>query len=605
MVGDEAERRPIRLECLGVTIGEQVAVTESDPSVGETRGVLDGALEIDDALGHLPRGNEGEPSTVMEGAEIEALVRIERGLRRLALLEVRQCAGVRRDRLLVALGAPKDISLSSQKQAVAGLEDPDVDGFDGGIDPAFDLEGECKRRPGVGHRAVGIAKRGGRDDVALRAGERDAGRGVPQVDEERGGERDHDHEEREHHQQDDAVRAKTPLDVLGERLFVLQRLYGDEVVHERIALFDLGPKRIDACFEGVCHVFPSAGPWSVYEARRDGYDATIQFPSEVDMRALVTGGAGYIGSHSVRELLDSGWDVTVLDTIERGHREAVDVRARFVIGDVGDGDACADALTDVDAVLHCAGYIDVAESVREPEMYFEVNLTKPRVLLQEMVDRGVRALVFSSTAAVYGTPDEVPIPEDAPTRPINPYGESKLALEEVIRDHVDSGDFEAITFRYFNVAGASPDGTIGESHPIETHIIPRVLEGIAAGEESFPIFGDDYPTPDGTCIRDYIHVVDLARAHRIALERLLAGGTAGTYNLGNGRGYSNLEVLAACADVTGTAAAPRFEGRREGDPAILIADPSRARDELGWEQTRPRIETMVADAWAWARTRRY
>lgn len=323
------------------------------------------------------------------------------------------------------------------------------------------------------------------------------------------------------------------------------------------------------------------------------------------MRALVTGGAGYIGSHSARELLDSGWDVTVLDTLERGHREAADVRARLVVGDVGDPDACIEALRDVDAVLHCAGYIDVAESVREPEMYFDANVAKPRVLLDAMAERGVRALVFSSTAAVYGTPDKVPIREDARTQPINPYGASKLALEEVIGRHVDAGDFEAIIFRYFNVAGASPDAAIGESHPIETHIIPRILSGVAAGDVSFPIFGHDYPTPDGTCIRDYIHVVDLARAHRIALERLLAGGKTGTYNLGNGRGFSNLEILAACSDVTDAAVSPRFEDRREGDPAVLIADPSRARQELGWEQTRPDIETMVSDAWAWAQVRHY
>lgn len=323
------------------------------------------------------------------------------------------------------------------------------------------------------------------------------------------------------------------------------------------------------------------------------------------MRALVTGGAGYIGSHSVRELLDSDWEVTVLDTLERGHREAVDDAATLVVGDVGDTEACRIALEGADAVLHCAGYIDVAESVREPAAYHESNLEKPTVLLEAMLDAGIRPLVFSSTAAVYGTPDAVPIVEDSPTRPINPYGESKLAFEQVIAEQVRADTLDAIVFRYFNVAGASVDGSIGESHPNETHIIPRILDAIAAGESSFPIFGSDYPTPDGTCVRDYIHVVDLARAHRVALERLTDGGAGGTYNLGNGRGFSNLEILAACAAVTGAQVEARLEDRRPGDPAVLIADPTRAARELGWMQTRPEVDAMVADAWLWRNNRRY
>ncbi|MBC7266465.1 MAG: UDP-glucose 4-epimerase GalE [Coriobacteriia bacterium] len=317
------------------------------------------------------------------------------------------------------------------------------------------------------------------------------------------------------------------------------------------------------------------------------------------MRVLVTGGAGYVGSVSVRGLLDAGHEVVVLDTLERGHRWAVDDRADLVVGDVGDPEAVHEALCCTDAVLHCAGYIDVAESVREPERYFENNTEKPKVLLDEMRAAGVDALVFSSTAAVYGEPEEVPIPEDAPLRPVSPYGESKRRFEEALAAAEAEWGLRWAALRYFNVAGATPDGTLGEAHDPETHIIPRVLGAILYADPEFTVFGSDYPTPDGTCVRDYIHVCDLADAHRGALEHLLKGGDSLACNLGTGRGWSNLEVVRTCSDVTGADVRVVFGPRREGDPAMLVAKPGRAERTLGWTPRRSDLATIVEDAWRW------
>ncbi|MEN6429440.1 MAG: UDP-glucose 4-epimerase GalE, partial [Coriobacteriales bacterium] len=257
------------------------------------------------------------------------------------------------------------------------------------------------------------------------------------------------------------------------------------------------------------------------------------------MRILVTGGAGYIGSITCRVLLDAGHDVTVLDTLEKGHRWAVDERARLVVGDVGDAAACAEALADVESVLHCAGYIEVAESEREPEKYYENNVTRPQVLLETMRACGVTSLVFSSTAAVYGEPSEIPVTEDAPLRPVNVYGKSKARFEELLDDAEGVWGLRSVRLRYFNVAGAMHEAGLGEAHTPETHIIPLVLGAMAAGVREFEVYGGDYPTPDGTCIRDYIHVLDLGDAHRRALQYLEAGGETAVCNLGNGRGYSN------------------------------------------------------------------
>jgi len=321
------------------------------------------------------------------------------------------------------------------------------------------------------------------------------------------------------------------------------------------------------------------------------------------MRILVTGGAGYIGSITVRTLLDAGHDVVVLDSLERGSAEAVDQRAELVVAPVGHKGALDSVLPGTDAVMHLAGLIEVAESQREPARYMDANLAQPAVMLQAMIEHGVRSLVFSSTAAVYGEPDTVPIPETALTRPINAYGLSKLAFEQLLEWAAATHGVSSVRFRYFNVAGAWPDGSLGEAHEPETHIAPIALSAIYRGEP-FKVFGNDYPTPDGTCVRDYIHVCDLAQAHLLALEDLGAAGRdslgrSRVYNLGNGAGYSNLEVVTACAAAVGREATLSFGPRRQGDPAQLVASSEAARAELGWKPERCDLETMMTDAWRW------
>lgn len=315
-------------------------------------------------------------------------------------------------------------------------------------------------------------------------------------------------------------------------------------------------------------------------------------------RILVTGGAGYIGSITTRLLLDSGHDCVVLDTLERGFATAVDERAELVAGDVADRDTVERALAGCDAVMHLAGYIEVAESESNPEAYFRNNAEGPLVMLDAMLEHGVHSIVFSSTAAVYGEPRAVPIAEDADTAPVNAYGASKLQFEHALDSYAEKG-LRSIRYRYFNVGGAWPDGSLGESHEPETHIIPRILGAMRAGRSEFEVFGDDYPTPDGTCVRDYIHVMDLARAHRIALERLIAGGDGGVFNLGNGRGFSNLEVVRACAEVTGRDVSIVTGPRRAGDPAVLVASAAKAEAELGWSPERADLLGIIGDAWRW------
>lgn len=316
------------------------------------------------------------------------------------------------------------------------------------------------------------------------------------------------------------------------------------------------------------------------------------------LRILVTGGAGYIGSVTVRLLLDAGHEVVVLDSLEKGHREAVDPRADLAVGDVGDHDLVLAAGDGCDAVIHFAGYIEVAESQAEPDRYHENNVSRPTRMLDALVRAGVSRLVFSSTAAVYGEPDSVPITEDAPTRPVNVYGATKLRFEEVLSRYSREHGLRALPLRYFNVGGAWPDGSIGEAHVPETHIIPRLLKAMGEGDSSFEIFGGDYPTRDGTCVRDYIHVVDLAEAHRLALEYLMAGGEPLPMNLGNGLGFTNLEVVAACAEVTRRAVAVKVGPKRAGDPASLVASGQRARSALGWVPGRD-LSAIVGDAWRW------
>jgi UDP-glucose 4-epimerase len=320
------------------------------------------------------------------------------------------------------------------------------------------------------------------------------------------------------------------------------------------------------------------------------------------MRVLVTGGAGYIGSVVAAQLVAAGHDVTVLDDLSTGHADAVPAGATFVKGTVRD--CAAEVLADgIDGVLHLAARSLVGESVAEPARYWSANLGGSVALLEAMREIGVRTIVFSSTAAVYGEPEHTPIAETAPTRPTNPYGASKLAVDTTLAEFCRLYGFGAMSLRYFNVAGAhrAADGTwFGERHDPETHLIPAVLAAAAAGQR-VQVFGDDYPTPDGTCIRDYIHVTDLADAHL----RALAAGRPGqyrVYNLGNGTGFSVRQVVDVCAEVTGTAIGTDIAPRRGGDPAVLVASSERIQAELGWQASRD-LRDMAADAWEFTRAR--
>jgi UDP-glucose 4-epimerase len=327
------------------------------------------------------------------------------------------------------------------------------------------------------------------------------------------------------------------------------------------------------------------------------------------MKLLVTGGAGYIGSITTRVLLDAGHEVTVLDTLEKGSGEAVDARAQLVVASVGDRLVLESLLPGFDAVMHLAGYIEVSESQEWPGRYFQNNVAAPLQMLESMVKTGVRNLVFSSTAAVYGEPRAVPIEEDAGLLPVNAYGASKLMFEQLLDWFGKLHSLRSVRFRYFNVAGAWPDAGLGEAHEPETHIIPRILAALAGGKERFEVYGSDYGTPDGTCVRDYIHVRDLAEAHRLGLEWLgseentEADISGQVFNLGSGRGYSNLEVVHVCARVTGQKVDVTMGPRRPGDPAVLIASNAKAAAVLGWRPRRG-LDEMIGDAWQWHSARR-
>jgi UDP-glucose 4-epimerase len=317
------------------------------------------------------------------------------------------------------------------------------------------------------------------------------------------------------------------------------------------------------------------------------------------LRILVVGGAGYVGSTSVERFVEAGHDVVVYDNLSSGHRAAVPHGARFVEGDIGDGQRIAGVLADgVDAVLHCAARSLVGESMTDPGLYYRTNVAGGVTLLEAMREAGVTRLVFSSTAAVYGEPRRVPIAEADRTQPINPYGETKLAFEGAMRWFCAAHDFRAISLRYFNVAGATERN--GEDHQPETHLLPIVLR-VAAGEATHvQIFGQDYPTPDGTCIRDFIHVRDLAEGHLLALEATGEGDPSlEVYNLGSAAGFSVREVVEAARRVTGRAIPARPVKRRIGDPPVLVASSRRARRELGWQPMASTLEQMLADAWAW------
>lgn len=315
------------------------------------------------------------------------------------------------------------------------------------------------------------------------------------------------------------------------------------------------------------------------------------------MRLLVTGGAGYIGSVCVEELVNAGHRVTVFDDLSEGHRSAVDPRAEFFHGSLLDESATRRLLeeTGPDAVMHFAAKALVGESMANPEKYFRNNVAGGLNLLAAAHAVGVAKFIFSSTCATYGLPERVPMSEDLPQRPINPYGESKLMFEKTLRWFQQIHGLDFVALRYFNAAGASV--RFGEHHRVETHLIPNLLK-VALGEsEHCEIYGTDYPTPDGTCVRDYIHIVDLAAAHILAL----APGRSGFFNLGNGDGYSVREVIHTCELVTGRKIRALEKPRRPGDPAKLVASAERARSELGWTPKQPRLEDIVASAWQWHR----
>jgi UDP-glucose-4-epimerase GalE len=314
---------------------------------------------------------------------------------------------------------------------------------------------------------------------------------------------------------------------------------------------------------------------------------------------LVTGGAGYVGSHAAKALRAAGYRVTIYDNLSAGHRWAA-LGAPLIEGDIRDVDAMRRALRDTgaSAVMHFAAWLNVGDSVADPVGYYRNNVMGTLTTLEAMAAERCRRFVFSSTCAVYGEPVETPISETHPTAPINAYGQTKLAIEHALPHYERAYEMRSIRLRYFNAAGADPDGELGEAHAPEIHAIPRAFEAATGGAE-FKILGTDYATPDGTCLRDYIHVTDLADAHVRALKRLEAGGASQSYNLGTERPTSVREIVQAVERVTGRTVAKSVAPRRPGDPAVLYASARRAREELGWVPARPDLDTIVGDAWRW------
>jgi UDP-glucose-4-epimerase GalE len=315
------------------------------------------------------------------------------------------------------------------------------------------------------------------------------------------------------------------------------------------------------------------------------------------VKVLVIGGAGYIGSHTARVLQRKGHDVLIYDNLATGYAELAR-GFEFIQADIKDVDRLASALKRVDAVMHFAAHAYVGESVSNPRKYFQNNLNGGLTLLDTMVDTAVKKFIFSSTCAVYGTPAKVPIPEDIPRQPLNPYGATKLAFEFALEAYGRAYDIRWVSFRYFNAAGADEDGTIGELHDPETHLIPAAFEAIAGKRGTLDIFGDDYPTPDGTCIRDYIHVSDLAEAHVLGLEYLDKGDSV-ALNLGTGKGSTVKEVIATIEKVSGKKVPTRMAPRRLGDPPELVADSRKVEQVLGWKARRS-LQDIVTTAWKWA-----
>lgn len=315
---------------------------------------------------------------------------------------------------------------------------------------------------------------------------------------------------------------------------------------------------------------------------------------------LVTGGAGYIGSHAVKALARSGARVIVYDNLSAGHREAASHASVLIDGDIHDTARLRAAVREhaVDAVMHFAAWLSVGESVKDPAGYYRNNVVGALAVLDAMVAEGVQHLVFSSTAAVFGNPVETPITEDHPKQPINAYGQTKLAIEHALPHYDTAYGLRSVTLRYFNAAGADPEGELGEDHAPELHLIPRAIDA-ALGRGTFQVFGEDYDTPDGTCLRDYIHVTDLASAHVLALEALRKGGPSARYNLGNGRPTSVRDVIESVGRVLGRPVPYTAGPRRAGDPGILYASSARIRRELGWQPRYEAIDVIVETAWRW------
>lgn len=318
---------------------------------------------------------------------------------------------------------------------------------------------------------------------------------------------------------------------------------------------------------------------------------------------LVTGGAGYIGTHAALALKNAGYEVIVLDNLSYGHRELVEevLKVKLIVGDTNDR-ALLDKIFsthDIAAVMHFAAFIAVGESVTDPAKYYRNNVTGTLTLLEAMNDASIKKFIFSSTCALYGVPKFIPLTEDHPIDPISPYATSKWMVERILSDFDTAYNLKSVRFRYFNAAGADPDGKLGEDHEPETHLIPLVLLAALGKRESISIFGTDYPTEDGTCIRDYIHVVDLAQAHVQGLEYLLKGGESEVFNLGNGNGFSVREVIETAKQVTGKEFKIVERERRPGDPPILVGSSEKARQVLGWRPQYADLKEIISHAWQW------
>ncbi|WP_310484798.1 UDP-glucose 4-epimerase GalE [Chamaesiphon sp. VAR_48_metabat_403] len=328
-----------------------------------------------------------------------------------------------------------------------------------------------------------------------------------------------------------------------------------------------------------------------------------------DRVILVTGGAGYIGAHAVKALEAKGFQVIILDNLVYGHRDPVEthLKAKLVVGDISDRSFLDKLFTDnkIDAVMHFAAFAYVGESVTDPAKYYQNNVVGTLTLLDAMRQHGIDNFIFSSTCATYGNPQYIPITEEHPQQPINPYGAGKFAVERILQDYDPAYGLKSVIFRYFNAAGADPDGMFGEDHNPETHLIPLILQAAAGKRPAISVFGDDYETPDGTCIRDYIHVTDLAQAHVLGLEYLLQNRVSQIFNLGNGSGFSVKEVIDTAKQVTGKEIAIEQCPRRAGDPAILIGSSAKAREMLGWAPQYADLTTIVKHAWVWHQVRHF